>query len=548
MSKEKSGKTKEKNTAWGKLAFAVTYIYILFVLWGQYALLDSIFPQFLVFIGMLALAAVLTTFLLRWCSKWHIDTADKMPEKKEIKKWAVIISLITIAFLLVFYYARFPGVYFKDSVKQLDEMVLGDYEDWHPFIYNLLAFIIPFKLGGLWLIELTQIIWYAVAVTYMICSLRYYGCPKKLCVLIYAFIMLMPDTAYVLLFPMKDCAFAILTMLLVTDLLHIIKTDGKWLEKKYNVVLLAVILVAATLVRHNGILFTAPLLAAVIYYSRRYVKRIVALLIVSALLIFTVKVPVYRLFDVEKAGSRTTEVVGICMVMMGNALVEAPQLLSQEVIDFLYSVEPENVWEEYYKLGDWNNVKWKSEDMQFQAIEETGTKKILEYTADTLYRCPNQCIRAFLAVTGMVWQTDGERHWKDAYRKYAKVSDLNLETEDSPCMSLFKSYEFDLNGAEYIRELQEQYIDIVENSPLAYIFCYVGLLNMIIILLLFSRKKHILGTFLTVLPVVAYSYGTALLLSAYDCRFFYYTYGCFFVIMFIILSRDNVNEGKQINE
>lgn len=41
------------------------------------------------------------------------------------------------------------------------------------------------------------------------------------------------------------------------------------------------------------------------------------------------------------------------------------------------------------------------------------------------------------------------------------------------------------------------------------------------------------------LPILCYNFGTALLLTGFDFRFFYYTYPVFLPFIFLILRREN---------
>jgi hypothetical protein len=149
----------------------------------------------------------------------------------------------------------------------------------------------------------------------------------------------------------------------------------------------------------------------------------------------------------------------------------------------------------------------------------------------------------------MVWQLYGDMNWQRSMEKY-DTNYIGSPYDNTPATEKLKQYDIDLPLADYIDDFFDTYKSIMQNSVLRYIFSYIGLLNLIMLVVCMAKlkKNGKLRIIFHALPVFAYSYGTALLLSGYDWRFFYYTYGCFFVIMFIMLSGDNVNERKRTNE
>lgn len=536
-----------KDNIFKKIGAAIIFIYLLFVLWGQYALIDTLFPPIPIALGMVFFAYIITKIAVRYIGKVTVKSEDTSPKKCEIKKLAIKIFAISFGIMLVCYYSRFPGIYFMDSVYQLNEVMTGNYDDWHPLLHTLLVYGLPMKIGGLWLIELLQIVFYCLALAYMICTLRWYGCPGKLCWGIFIYLMLQPDTTYIMLFPMKDCTFAILTMLLVTQYVHIVCTKGKWLGKNRNIALLIITTIVCTIIRHNAILFTLPLLCAVLYFACTERRRsfIYAIAVIAGILI--IKLPFYGLFHMQPNEDRVTETMGLPIVMMGNVLTTTPELMDAEAVDFMYEVREQEIWEEFYKTGDWNVVKCYDGGADFDVIENAGRSKILGYMLDTLLRCPDESMKAFNSVTGMVWQIDGKMNWMYSMQRY----DSNYKGgvyDNTDATDELEKYDIELPLADYIAESFKTYREVVDASVLKYVFSYVGILNLVMLITCFGKIKcaRDLKRLFHILPIMAYSYGTALLLSAYDWRFFFYTYGCFFGVMYLLLRESDTEEECSI--
>lgn len=542
---------REKDTKvnrYSRISSVVIFVYVLFVLWGQYAMLDTIFPPLPIAAAIIAMAYVLTKICIRWMGGFTLEGDCGVPDIKEIKKIGIKAFAICMCVMLVAYYSRFPGIYFMDSVYQLNEAMTGVYDDWHPLLHTLLVYFLPIKLGGVWLIELLQLIFYSLALAYLICTLRWYGCKKSICTGVFVYLMLQPYTTYIILFPMKDCTFAILTMLLVTQYIHIVYTRGTWLNRNVNLILLIVTTVICTIVRHNAILFTLPFMCGVLVYSCKERKRGIIYMISVIICILLIKIPFYGLFHMEPNEDRVTETMGLPIVMMGNVLTSTPELMSDDAADFMYEIREKDIWEEYYRTGDWNIVKCYDGGANFDAIEQTGRAKILEYMTDTLVRCPDQSLRAFNSVTGMVWQIDGDMGWKYSMEKYDS-NYVGSVYDDTEATEELDRYDVELPMADYISDCFRQYRDIVQGSVLKYVFSYIGVLNLLMIMCCFSKircKKDVKKIF-HILPIITYSFGTALMLSAYDWRFFYYTYACFFGVMYLLLG-DTENKAEPKKE
>jgi hypothetical protein len=254
------------------------------------------------------------------------------------------------------------------------------------------------------------------------------------------------------------------------------------------------------------------------------------------------------MFNIQKNTYRTTETMGMCIVMMGNAVHEADYLMSDEALSFMYSINDADSWDLVYSRGDWNMVKCEK-SANWDVIEEAGRKKILDYTLDTLLRAPDQSIKAFLDVTGMIWKVDGDRPWLRAMDDYDSNYQSVLDAFDDSTVELMDKYDVNSVSALYINEVIQLYRATVRESFMKYIFCYIGLLNLILLVVCFAgiKEKGDLRKILYILPIMCYSYGTAILLSGYDLRFFSYTYVCFFPALFLLFKKNKVSDEENLD-
>lgn len=513
-----------------KLSLLCLYFYFVFVLIGQYItdisvdLKTWIVPLLLV--GAIVAVAVtdkVVQAVLRM-------PAGKIGGRKELTIWFVLCFVCTFGILERYYYAFFPGSYSPDSNLQLYQAISGDYSDWHPFMHTFLFFTIPIRLfQSIEMIVFLQILYFSIALAYLIVTLRKYGCPGKLCVFSLCLVLFAPVTGNILMYPWKDCGMAIFAMVTMAHYINIILSKGEWLRRKRNVIVCSLFFALTTLVRHNAILFTLPMLAALAAIGwRKYKRRVLSVILVFAALLFLVKIPVYHIYKVEKPGERTVETMGMCMVMMGNVLKNCPEKLDSEVRSFLYQVSPKEVWEEAYETGDFNYVKW-SLGTDTAVIEEAGAQKLLKYTFQAFRDSGMYSLQAFLQLTGMVWKIDGDLVW------YVSAFPDTGKTQLA----------MDAAKQEKVRAMLQDWNILVYKSVLKYPMNYIGWFDLALIALMLAgiRKKGTRIHIFHALPLLCYNFGTALLLTGFDWRFFYLNFPLIVPTVFLLSKSMGEAEG-----
>lgn len=456
---------------------------------------------------------------------FHFFRGRRLQEVVSLKecRYTFFISFFAaFAILAVIYYGFFPGAFSRDSEAQLEQAIKGAYSDWHPFVHTFLFFTIPLQIfGAVELIVFLQILYFSIGFAYLMMTLRRYSCPKWLCLVYGGFVFLTPTMEYYLMYPWKDCALAIFSMVTTAHFIHIVLTKGQWLKKKRNIFACGLFWALSMLIRHNAVLFVLPIIVSALWFGWKNKKRVFAAIAVFLTLFAVVKGPIYQSYSVEKPGYRLVETTGMCMVIMGNALIECPEALDAEVLDFLYQVSPREVWEEEYYLGHFNEVK-SHPATNAHIIEEAGLENILRYTWQTFRAAPIQCLKAFFKVTGMIWQLTGDRTWEASAAASTKKTELVLNTQ--------------LQGN--IRELTNGWNRVVSTSLLQYPMYYIGWQSLALIAFSLAaiRKWSDLKSVFIGVPLLCHNFGTALLLTGFDWRFFLLTFPVTIPLLFLILK------------
>lgn len=504
------------------VAFLILFAYIAIVFLAEFvAYSETNLAVYAIAVPLLLLAAFFTAVILDWL--FHFLQGKRLQGGASKRTcWYTFFGSFFAAFVILamHFYGFFPGAFSHDSEVQLTEALTGVYSDWHPFVHTFLFFTIPLRLfGAAEMIVFLQILYFSIGFAYLMMTLRRYGCPQWFCVVWGAFLLFTPATGNFLMYPWKDCGLAIFSMITTAHYFHIVLTKGQWLKKKRNIFACGLFWALTTLVRHNAVLFVVPIVISALWFGWKNKKRVFAAIALFLTIFAVVKGPIYQAYSVEKPGYRLVETTGMCMVIMGNAVVECPEALDAEVLDFLYRVSPREVWEEKYYLGHFNDVK-SHPATNANVIEEAGLENILGYTWKTFRAAPIQSLKAFFKVTGMIWQLTGDRIWEAGASASTEKTELILNAQ--------------LQGN--IRELTSGWNRFVCMSLLEYPMYFIGWQSLALIAFSLAaiRKWSDLKRAFIGVPLLCHNFGTALLLTGFDWRFFFITFPITIPMLFLI--------------
>ena len=440
------------------------------------------------------------------------------------KKRKLKYILIPFAVLLVNYIIYYPGSFDADSITQYNQSFMNSINDWHPAIHTLLAVKLPILLTFHWIgsAVLVQIVFFALAIGYALITVEEYT-NRKFALATMLFIVLNPQTRNLFMSPVKDCAFAILALFLITFAVRIYFTDGEWAKKPLNTAALIVIIVFATLVRHNGILFTLPYVFALFFMISK--KRAAVIILCVLVMIAGIKYPLYSALKVEPAPQRQVEITGLPMSIIGAAVADTPEALDEETKEFAYKLAPKDVWENKYSYSGYNSIK--NEYADNDVIEEYGVKWVVK----TALKC--FAVSPFASLKGLIKLTEGVYSVNGNYLHYTDPAQL-------------LTVEIPIKGIPVLQKVNKA-LTIAETVALPHLFMYIGVMHLLLlagVLIKLRKLKQAKGA-LFALPVFVYNFGTMLLLT--DCadtaRFFYYTFTVTPLLLIILLKKREKSSG-----
>ena len=446
----------------------------------------------------------------------------KKEEKAESKKLYPLFFIAPLAVFLCVYCICYPGGFTNDTISQYTQAIQNSYNEWHPVFHTLLAIKLPLFITGGWVgsIVLFQIIALSFALGYALCAVSKYA-GGKLAVLIMLFVLINPETLNISMFPWKDVSFSICVLILITYALHIWFSKGEWVKKPFNLIAMIVVLGVATLLRHNAIIFTAFYVFAIMFLIN--FKRMVILVIGVAVIFAGVKGPLYNYLKVEEPGQRQVEMLGAPLAVIGTVIKENPEKLDKKTAKFAFELSPEEAWQEDFR-GDYNVVKW-DDRTDNEVIEKYGSEFILKAALRCMKACPKKTLKTVIKITGTSYFVAYPYHYYILDYSAPNAYGLGFD-EDSAAFKCMAKY------------------SLYMTNMLPFLFIYVGVMHLALLFAALLKcklsKLKDWRKILLILPVFAYNFSTALMLSrAEDCtRFFYYTF-LITPLLLIAILKDN---------
>ena len=479
---------------------------------------------------LLLLTAFISPLLIRFARKWAVEPDGHTPNTwYNSYFWRFFFT--GLAILLVYYAAFYPGGFSPDTTYQYAQAIgRSKYNDAHPVLETLLMVTLPLKLSGGWVgaPALFHVLVAAFTIAYASSTAMQYG-NKKYALFFFWYTILNPavglGTAYI---AYKDMSFALVNMLAMSFAVHIYFTKGLWLKKFSHIIMLALTLTCATIFRHNGILFTFPLLVGILFCAGK--KNAKILLLWVCVLIFAVKVPLYSFFDIQKPGSRHIETLGFVMTITGDAVKYTPERIDSEVRDFIYTYADKETWERI-NMGPgmtFGFIKHSMLNRNSNIIEETDRIKAIKFMLHCIVRSPYVCLRSFIGLTDLVWGIAGFEPQR--INMHSSKNNLGLE----------------MKGIPFLRKILTLY-DYGTRVLLKHVYSHIGVVMLVLLIVLLAKLNFNTSQdwkkFTLVIPMFIHNYGTMMFLTHNDFRYFFYSFLVFPLMLLLLLRKDEETQS-----
>ncbi len=416
--------------------------------------------------------------------------------------WPVCLGISAVVLGSAFL-KSYPGGISYDAANQWWQAHSGEYNNWHPVFHTLLIRFCTMVMDRYPFVVFVQCVAFACAAAWLTCTVHRMGVPAWLVLAAHLLVHLTPLVRNTLMYVWKDNAMTIGALVLSAQCLQMLATSGAWLRKWQHAAAFGFVLAFTTLVRHNAILFTLPLLVIVLC-SFAGVRRMAALsAAVMAAAVLLVRGPVYGALDVVYPDNTVEEAVGLPMTLLGNAMQRSSAALDEESRSFLLSLADGEEWRTVYRRNDYNAIKFT---YPRELIAETDPLALLGMAGRTALRDPRLAFETFTGVTGLVMDISGEN------RGVVAVSNSGHVPEESIGKPL-------LNGAgAWLCALLDAPMQLL---PIRWLTQNIGvqqlLLLLAVLVALYRRGPQVLSLGF---PTLIYDLATMLLLCGNDARFF----------------------------
>ncbi|HIR97976.1 MAG TPA: hypothetical protein IAD39_08930 [Candidatus Merdisoma faecalis] len=527
------------------LTAAVTF-YLVFLLWLLPEMMETV-PMDTKYWTVKILAALLMTvpvYLgLQWCvyrlsgaelkesgagtdsipdenAGENRDAAEKK-EKMRRRFWFLLGFSLVFAWLMVYFYAYFPGSFDWDNLDQWWQIQNSQYDTWHPVFHTLIIALFTKVVNHYGFAVFMQLLLYSLLCGYLLYTMAKWRFPVWGMLLAEFFLAANPQTHRILLFMWKDSALTLFMLLFTVYLIHVWKSGGRWLKKKRNLAVWILVLISISLVRHNSILYTIPFLILAVFFFKEIRRESIISLVLMLAGMWVIQYPVYNLVGASRPSQTYVETVGVPMTILCNIHETAPESLDPEAAEFLAEIGPEKRWD-IYEMGNYNSFKFVTNANQ--VISSTDPLDFLSFTARTAANAPGLSLQAVYQVTRMVWDIRGTTPWHTDLEYQIQENEWNF------------SYVEDRAG---MRTVLNDFDNWVMDSALDTLFSYNGIHLLALILctlFVFARKGKGWKALVLTLPVLAYNYGTMLLLCGPTYRFFHFDSVIFVPLCLLLFS------------
>lgn len=499
---------KKRETAWQSRAHRVWFgictvclsLYIAYVTYlSQSGFLTGGVQTAAALCAFAALSAALCRLLPRGCERLAGLSPAPQPGSGRRVFWAAL-AISAVIFGCAFA-ACWPGGVSYDASNQWRQAHSGEFNNWHPVFHTLLIWLVTRVRDSYPFAVCMQIAAFSAAMAYLTATLNRRGVPAWLALGAHALVCASLPVRNTLMYLGKDSAMTAAVLVVAAQTVQMLHTRGVWLKRPRNAVCFGLTLAAATLLRHNAILWTLPLLICALLcfpWGRRGAALAAG---VTVLTLVLVRGPLYGALDVVYPDNTTEESVGISMTILWDVRAQAPEVLDDETSAFLASLAEGGKWEDIYQLHRYNSIKFTYDR---ELIAGRSVTDILSMAGRAALAEPRLAFETVNAVTGLVWDVTGQN------RGYETVSN---------------SGDLPLYGRATLNRLGQAALAVIDAplawTPVRWLTENIGAQLLILLLVaLWALRRRGVDVLALALPVLCYDLGTMLLLCGDDARFF----------------------------
>lgn len=468
---------------------------------------------------------------------WSKLSNLKLKKVSNLKKWEFIVfGVIVLSALTIAATAYYPGYTTFDSATQWGQVQSNSYNNWHPVLHTLFALKLPSLIyNDIFAATIFQMLIIGAILIYFcyFCRKNFLNFPQTLLVLlvIVANPLFFKYSATI----WKDILFSWMLFLVTLYLINIVLSDGKWLNKKGNIIFFLLATFGVMGFRHNGIL---PVLCMfiwlIIFYPQIRKTTIISCISLFAAF-FIITGPIYKAVGIFKETGGKDELLGEVMGQIAYYYHYGVDF-SQKELKILDDILPLEEWQTYYNPRVFNYLKWSAPNYSTVAKKNFGN--ILKMYFSKTIHYPGMFMRSFFNMTSPIWETKNT------------IADASYTLADKNNYPINGKSSFD-KISDQVYEKMIEYNNLVVTSPIRWLFVSIGQGMWFLILslmLLIRHNKFKWQQFLPLTLVLSNSLLIMLLITGEEYRFVYAQAICVIPLLIYSLFYYSKNKSKEVKE
>jgi hypothetical protein len=465
---------------------------------------------------------------LLWVS--HLRLGTRLTAARAmLKPWVFVGGAGLALFILGAYLlAADPGGVTVDSAVQWTQALTGTFVNWHPAFHTLLLRLISFVKTDYTFAVAVQCGLYSLAFGYLLATLRAWGVRALPLFVMGGLVTASPIVGNTMMYLWKDNFMTIGVVVLTAQAVNLFAGRGAWLARWPNALAFGLALACTTLVRHNALLFSVPLLLCALFTCRAQWKGGLTALAAMLATLALVLGPLYAALHVVYPQNGVEEAVGVPMTVICDVRKAGGQGLDAETRAFTDRMADSAGWDAY-QPHNYNSIKFGATR---GLIAHTDLATILRMAASAAKSAPQVAFQAVNGVTDLVWGLADE-------------GAANVKVRNSGDLaSLPKSLPPRMPGPALL-------VNAVIAPPLSIgpVSWYVGNIGvsfaLMLICALTALRRFGPRALLLCMPVLLYNLGTMCVLCGPDARFFSYSPLICTLLLPVLLARAPAAQTSQ---
>ncbi|MCL2299932.1 MAG: hypothetical protein FWC27_07275 [Firmicutes bacterium] len=444
-----------------------------------------------------------------------------------------VVAGVTFAALLFNLAAHYPGAASWDNMEQWDQVQTGEFRDWHPAIHTMLIWLVTRIVNKYVFFIAVQMLCFSLLAGWGAATLRAWGLKRAWIIAFTVSLLSARATGNILLFAWKDTMFTLLILGLAVQMADIVLSDAAWLRKWPNRAAFALTIALASLVRHNGIFFTIPVLVLLlILYRKKSFTDCLLSALMACVAFLGVRGPLYSLARVTRDPNQGyVEAVGLPMTILCSVYRTEPEKLDSETHTLMAAIATPEEWETYFAFGNYNSIKWIVGANE--TLRDVPLKSLLGMTLRCLRAAPETSLRAALSLTQFVWDPnvwdytiDFMRSWDHPENHPNSISEQAANADAEKVGAIEKRYGVYREAVQLLTPSKLLQSAGIHMLALALAGAYS------------LRRRRGIHTLLLIVPSAAYNIGTMLMLCGGDYRFFQFNAVITIPLVLVCLARE----------